>query len=506
MADTYKFLEFLEKKENKPIPVSFLNMRHPTEETYELFRRYVLESYSNGQLRLQKGIFVDRLMRMQNIDLKKILKDLPLKSLFISGKVVRDFVDLIPFSSTLELLYISDYDSIPEFNDTLKSLTKLKHLVLIHTPESAYNFEIVNDLEALDVIPRVNKSINNNVKITINSKNIESLEIRGISVGNSSFFKKQDLKCTRFLLEGIGDLQEIPRSIECKDVRIINCPNIQKYPESIHSEHISIRVVDKEKGRKISLANYKAKEIVLKGVEEVTDIRGSTTSNFDLKDINYVSNVKAYFLNLRNVKAINNIHADTLFISNSPIKVIPDNVKFSALTLRNCSIEKLPSNLRTLRSLSLFETNINKLPENLSVIQNGLYIHKNTPITTLSNLKVSNLTIVNEHIKEIKDTLITNYMHIHSNSITALPENINGTIATIMSKSIQTLPKGMKVSTLVLKTPNVNELPSDLTVTTKLKISGGSIAKMTESEIRKIAPGITGKIVGLRKNITTPPK
>lgn len=80
---------------------------------------------------------------------------------------------------------------------------------------------------------------------------------------------------------------------------------------------------------------------------------------------------------------------------------------------------------------------------------------------------------------------------------TSLPKNLKvGGVLNIFGTNITSLPKGLKVGGyLDLGRTKITSLPNDLEVGGNLYIEDSSLLPKSDNEIRKMAPGIEGKIM-----------
>jgi hypothetical protein len=127
----------------------------------------------------------------------------------------------------------------------------------------------------------------------------------------------------------------------------------------------------------------------------------------------------------------------------------------------------------------------------------------NTPITSLpNNLKVGGyLDLWHTPITSLPNNLeVRGYLSLNYTPITSLPNNLEvGGYLDLSNTPITSLPDNLKVGgNLHLSNTPITSLPNNLQVGGFLNLDNTPLSSKTEAEIRQMAPGIKGRIIGLK--------
>ena len=174
------------------------------------------------------------------------------------------------------------------------------------------------------------------------------------------------------------------------------------------------------------------------------------------------------------------ISTDDLYLNNTPIQSLPDNLKvYGDLYLNNTPIKSLPDNLKVGGSLFLNDTlGIKSLPDNLKVGR-GLYLHNSDIQSLPDNLEVvKSLNLSYTPIQSLPDNLkVGGNLYLNSSEIQSLPENLKvGGDLDLQGTKIKSLPENLKVGGTI----TLNDYLED--VYGNIFIKQSDIKKMKESK------------------------
>ena len=166
-----------------------------------------------------------------------------------------------------------------------------------------------------------------------------------------------------------------------------------------------------------------------------------STQNYDI----LIIETNEIFLKNKVIQLPNKLVIDNLYIENSPLEYLPDDIHIThSLYATDSNLKIIPKEL-WLRRLFANNTSIIEIPNSLMVSE--ILSIANTKISKLpTKLKLECLDISNTLISEIpKSCIITQELRINNTLITQLPNNLNLSILDIRNTNINSLPKNISI-------------------------------------------------------------